>query len=265
MKGNLLCIMVMLLFHNLNAQQEEYTTYLEQALEAVNNKDEKNFHTNLKYFSVAMERDKITPEILSKKNLELYTDILYNAVFDRSFTLSDETIKGTIDFIRYDIENKPKNMFSLGRLYIDGLGVEKDGKKAVYWLEKAANQGESVAMGWLGYIYGSDFYDMKDLAKAEFWLEKGASKGDLNSIVGLAELLKNQGKFKDAKTWYEKAAQKGDAYSMHEIGLMYYAGYGVSTDYKKAQYWFKLACEKSQTYKSCSLYEGTTDLINAGY
>lgn len=265
MKKILSIIILILLFHNLKAQQEEYTAYLEQAMEAVQNKDEKSFHTNLQYFSVAIDRDEITPEILSVENLELYTDILYNALLNRTFTLSDEIIKATIDFIQYDIENKSKNMFSLGRLYMDGLGVEKDIEKSVYWLEKAAEKGESIAMGWLGLLYRLDLYKVKDLTKAQFWLEKGADKGDLNSMVGLAELLKNKGKYNEAKIWYEKAAEKGDAYSMHEIGLMYYVGNGVSTDYKKAQYWFKLACETSETYKSCSLFKTTTELIDAGY
>lgn len=51
----------------LKAQQEEYATFLQNALKAAKNSDQKGFTTNLKYFSVAIERDNIRPDVLFKK------------------------------------------------------------------------------------------------------------------------------------------------------------------------------------------------------
>jgi TPR repeat protein len=38
-------------------------------------------------------------------------------------------------------------------MYIEGLGVKKDHQKGIYWMKKAAEQGEREAIEFLSKIY----------------------------------------------------------------------------------------------------------------
>ena len=49
--------------------------------------------------------------------------------------------------------------------------------------------------------------------------------------------------YKKAIEWWEKAAAQGHAYSQYNIGNMYYGGYGVKQNYKKAKELFGIACD----------------------
>src|SRR5690606_2738880 len=120
---------------SVSAQEDDYIDFLNNALNAANTGDQKGFTSNLTYFSVAVQKDKITPETLSDKSMDLYTQCLYQALLQR-FTLSDELSRQAIEFLKYDIDNRPENMFSLAYLYQYGLGVRQDYKEAFNWYSK---------------------------------------------------------------------------------------------------------------------------------
>ena len=102
---------------------------------------------------------------------------------------------------------------NLGRIYRDGLGVEKNAKEAFKWFEKAANQGSNDGLHHLGNSYASG---------------KGAMK---NKALAMQS--------------YKKAADNGHAASMHSMGAMH----SINKDYKKATEWFKRTYEREDLYK----------------
>lgn len=53
--------------------------------------------------------------------------------------------------------------------------------------------------------------------------------------------------FKSAKWWLEKSANQGYACSETALGNLYYEGFGVPQDYEKAVYWYKRAAFKNET------------------
>lgn len=98
----------------------------------------------------------------------------------------------------------------LGMLYQHGLGVEKDIKQALFWLEKAAMQGLREAESYLGHLYLEGKYVEKDFDKAETWLLKAAQHGEREAQVHLGLLYLNE-KFskknvKSAEIWLHAAA-----------------------------------------------------------
>src|SRR5690606_12140243 len=129
----------------LKAQQEEYTAFLELALDAAVNNDEKTFLTNLRYFSTAIERDEISPDLLTDKNFKLFSKCLYNAIVNE-FEFTQDLSEQAFEFLNYKIDEYPDNMASLGYLYYIGAGVEQDYKISKNWYEKAASKGHKGAM-----------------------------------------------------------------------------------------------------------------------
>lgn len=74
-------------------------------------------------------------------------------------------------------------MLDLGRNYDDGNGIKKDKDKAVYWLTRAANEGnDTCAHRCLAFI--ADERHEKETARE--WRAKAAEKGDRTAQIWLA-------------------------------------------------------------------------------
>lgn len=72
----------------------------------------------------------------------------------------------------------------LAALYLLGRdGVEKDEKQAVFWMEKAANQGLVDAQVVMGAMYDRGMGVTADRDKATQWYEKAAAKGHATSLA----------------------------------------------------------------------------------
>ncbi|MBW7840899.1 MAG: sel1 repeat family protein, partial [Chitinophagaceae bacterium] len=69
----------------------------------------------------------------------------------------------------------------------NGQGVTQDYKQAKYWYEKAAENGNAMAMKNLGVLYENGRGVTQDYEKAKYWYKKGCDAGD-NSCC---EKLKN--------------------------------------------------------------------------
>lgn len=105
--------------------------------------------------------------------------------------------------------------YKLGNRFYHGLGVDLDYKQAVYWYEKAANQGNIDAQFNLGVCYDNGSGVSQDSEKAVYWYKKAAGQGNAAAQYNLGVLYeKGQGMLKNkekAIEWYEKAASLGEA------------------------------------------------------
>jgi TPR repeat protein len=66
-------------------------------------------------------------------------------------------------------------MNNLALLYYFGKGIEKNLEKALYWFQKAAENGEKDAMINLALLYCSEGTE-KNLEKAFYWFQKAAAE-----------------------------------------------------------------------------------------
>ena len=95
---------------------------------------------------------------------------------------------------------------NLGACYEDGIGVEKNAKKAVEYYQQAAEKGYPVALFNLGNLYSMGIGVEKDAKKAV--------------------------------EYYRQAAKKGYTRALVNLGVCYKCGIGVEEDTKKAAaYW----------------------------
>ncbi|UNM96699.1 hypothetical protein MMG00_02250 [Ignatzschineria rhizosphaerae] len=144
-------------------------------------------------------------------------------------------------------------MLIIGRGYEGGRGVKEDLEKSYYWLEKAANAGNSDAAFYFGVLAQKGlFADNGDIIIAPNWeialkwyekasprfknaisgrvkeyetIHQPAENGDANAMVKLGDLYEKRYRskahpydLKMAKSWYDKALAAGNL-SAH-FGLM---------------------------------------------
>ena len=138
--------------------------------------------------------------------------------------------------------------YNLGVSYAKGQGVKQDYKKAVYWYEKAAEQGYVVAQNDLGFCYGTGRGVKQDYVQAAYWYKKAAEQGNAmaQSNLGLfyANGLGVVQYYEKAVYWYSKAAKQGQAQAQNNLGFCYEHGLGVTKNLAKAKKWYKKAAKK---------------------
>ncbi|RHZ85380.1 hypothetical protein Glove_66g47 [Diversispora epigaea] len=147
----------------------------------------------------------------------------------------------------YDI-NKEMGAISLANMYSDGLGVEKDTKKAFQIYYKFAAKGSLIALGAIAYCYDEGHGVEKNEEKAFELYLKSAKKGSIGSQynVGLC-YMRGTGTVKDKAKgfqWILKSACAGNAIAIREIGYCYNNGKGVVKDRKEAFKWILKAAEE---------------------
>lgn len=67
--------------------------------------------------------------------------------------------------------------YQLGNLYLQGLGVQNDLKKAFYWYEKASLQEHAQSQHNVGLFYMQGEVVERNKDKALFWFRKAAENG----------------------------------------------------------------------------------------
>lgn len=101
---------------------------------------------------------------------------------------------------------------NMGGCYMEGVGVEKDPIKAVYWFKKAAEQGSLSAMDNMGLFYLNGI---------------GVEQND-----------------DEALSWFVLAANSGYADAQNNMGCCYMSGVGVHFDPQSAIKWWRLAADQ---------------------
>lgn len=132
----------------------------------------------------------------------------------------------------------------LGRQYELGLGVRRDNRQAVLWLQRSAEQGEIIAEVELGVV----FDEMQDFAQALIWYRKAAEQGNARAEYNLGLAYGNgESVTKDlaqANAWFRKSADQGDALAQTNLAVDYEHGIGVPQDYRQAADWYRKAAEQ---------------------
>lgn len=76
----------------------------------------------------------------------------------------------------------------MGYFYLEGIGVEKNLKKAFYWTERAARHGDWDAQYNLAEFYENGLEVEPDLEKSKYWYQQAALQGHDSAIQKCREL-----------------------------------------------------------------------------
>lgn len=85
--------------------------------------------------------------------------------------------------------------------------VRRNSKAAVGWLREAANRGERVAAGTLGYAYDRGLGVPRRRNQAILWYRKAAAWGNSTAASNLATVYLDAGKSRLAFQWWSTAAK----------------------------------------------------------
>ncbi|GET03244.1 kinase-like domain-containing protein [Rhizophagus clarus] len=131
---------------------------------------------------------------------------------------------------------------SAGYCYDCGIGTKKDFKKAFYWYEKAANNGNRKAMHNVGRCYINGNGVEKDYNKAFESFKQSAERGNFIGITklgycyyeGIGTKIDRQKAFES----YQNGANLGDKIAQNNLASMYEKGEVIAKDIDKAIYWY---------------------------
>lgn len=194
-----------------------------------------------------------------KKNKSWWTDEYKKA---RTFLYGTKTSPPDFEkaFVLMSAEANKNNGFAmhdLGRMYLSGLGCEKDEDTAQDWFLKAyhaflAEESKAKKPDYLQYRIGKLFsfgYGVEqDYTKAAEWYEKAVSENNPFAAYSLGSLYRRgQGVDQDdgkAFSLYELAANhesKPNAYAMYELGRMCKGGIGTAVNVPVSKKWYAKA------------------------
>jgi len=148
---------------------------------------------------------------------------------------------------------------NLGQMYYHGLGVSRDPVQARDWFQKAALRQLAAAQRNLGDTYLS--VDPRDQRKAVFWLRKAAAQGNDMDQFALALVYANERAVEDpvkSAYWMRKAAHQGVAAAQTYLGRYYRYGRGVAQNSASSIYWFEQAAnqgDREAPYDIAQMYE----------
>ena len=129
-------------------------------------------------------------------------------------------------------------------------GFPKDGGMAIYWFEKAANQGFALSAGHVASMYDEGDMIKQDITKAIYWYQKASDLGDRMAKYYFAQHYRyGDGVAVDkvqAFNLTRESAELGFVPAQIELGLMFEKGEGCLKDSGAAIYWYKKAHNNSE-------------------
>lgn len=133
-------------------------------------------------------------------------------------------------------------MFNIGLCYAKGYGVERDFEKAADWMEQASEAGDT------------DAYDVSKRYRAAAEAKKKAEAGDpqgqgdyaaaLMGIGGSLSQADSDADYAESIQWAKKAEGRDNGEASFVLGLAYEHGRGVKPDMHKAFKYYKRGADK---------------------
>ena len=111
-----------------------------------------------------------------------------------------------------------------------------------------AEQGDTIALSLLGYMYHTGQGVPQDNAQAAQWYRRAADQGDAGAQMILGHMYtQGWGVPQDdtvALKWFRLSADQGSHNGLGALGSMYFMGRGVPQDYVLAHMYFNLSAAR---------------------
>jgi TPR repeat protein len=151
-------------------------------------------------------------------------------------------------FHRAADQGSARAQFSIGLMYREGAGVQKNDAQALAWFRMAADHGYAQAQNKMGFLYKDGEGGVRqDFAQALSWFRKAADQGDPTGQFLLGSMYMYgygvQIDIPQALRWFQKAADNGNSAAENTLGQMYELGAGVPKNLAAARKWHQRAAD----------------------
>ena len=106
-------------------------------------------------------------------------------------------------------------------------------------IKEKAGQGDSEAQFILSRMYRFDENVEKNGKLAFYWVEKAALQGHCRAQADLAGYYDWHNDYENGVYWCKKAAEQGSEYACNSLAAYYLTGVGVKQDFEKALDYFE--------------------------
>jgi TPR repeat protein len=129
--------------------------------------------------------------------------------------------------------------FNLALQYVSGVEVEISQEQAMYWFNKAMQQGYAAAYERVGILHEEGTFFPTSEQEAFHYYKQASDIGDASGAYRAAGLAKAMGRQQQALSFYKLAAERGHVEAQASLGLMYeYGQDGVEVDFEKSMKWY---------------------------
>ena len=159
---------------------------------------------------------------------------------DVTVSANEETETPFDKSIRQANEGNLEDQMNLAYMYLYGTnGVKQDYDEAFKYYEMAAKQKDPIALNNLGSLYFNGIGTERDVKKALTLFESASALGNDNASLNLGFIYltggtKNPERNTKAIELFQKAAQEGNKIAQFMVGYAYYKGFVLPQDYQKA-------------------------------
>ena len=117
-----------------------------------------------------------------------------------------------------------------------------DTSTAFNLFQKAAESGDSSSQLNIGYFFDEGIYVQRDISKALYWYKKAFHKGSGGGAANnIAITYKAKHEYRKALWWFHRATNLLNHDAFYEIAQFYEKGLGVKHNKKKALYYYRKA------------------------
>ena len=151
----------------------------------------------------------------------------------------------------------PRPTYHLAQMYHQGLGVERDDRRALVLLRKALSLKYAQAAHAIALLYLGGQPEVRDALKAEKMLDHIASQSTENAVMVAQWFFYGDGTavdYKLARRYYEMAGDESGT-AINHLGEMYRYGWGVDVDMNKAIEYYQKAVAIDYPYGHQNLGE----------
>ena len=172
--------------------------------------------------------------------------------------IANESIPASsVNLSRMVRTTKAQAQYSLGVMFLKGLGTAPDLQKAIDHYEKADALGDSSALGQLREALYADKRNRKNLELATTMTLKQAAKGEVRAMVKLGDDyfdgIGRPRNLAEAGKWYLRSGEEFNA--ANQLGKMYLDGLGLPKDINAAVKYTKLAANRGNSESEFRLGE----------
>jgi TPR repeat protein len=183
---------------------------------------------------------------------------LSDAIREDDHLSDDDDLPATLQVYILLINASVDDSFSenmLGDYFLFGLHQEIDNKKAIYWFERAASHGALEALVSIGKMRLEGIGVEQSEGEAMKLFHRAAEQGDAEARYMIATNSEED----EAIQWYQLAAGQGHDEAQYMLGHSYWFGNGVEEDRDVAIDCFKKAAKSNNAMAKCRLGEAYRD------